>query len=86
VPADPSETGLRLSAQRQAESSVPVTVGGDDAQSLPFPDHRFDAALPTWTMCGYRMLPLLCARWRGCSSRAAGLLAASELTVAAMDN
>ncbi len=49
---DPSETGLKLSAQRQADSSIPVTVGGDDAQSLPFPDDRFDAALSTWTMCG----------------------------------
>jgi len=49
---DPSETGLKLSAQRRADSSIPVTVGGDDAQSLPFPDDRFDAALSTWTMCG----------------------------------
>ena len=49
---DPSETGLTLSAQRQADSSIPVTVGGSDAQSLAFPDDRFDAALSTWTMCG----------------------------------
>ena len=49
---DPSETGLKLSAQRQADSDIPVTAGGNDAQSLPFPDDRFDAALSTWTMCG----------------------------------
>lgn len=49
---DPSETGLTLSAQRQADSSIPVTVGGSDAQSLAFPDDRFDAALSTWTICG----------------------------------
>jgi ubiquinone/menaquinone biosynthesis C-methylase UbiE len=31
---------------------VPVVVAGDDAQVLPFPDDRFDAALCTWVLCG----------------------------------
>lgn len=31
---------------------MPVTVAGDDAQVLPFPDDRFDAALCTWVLCG----------------------------------
>jgi ubiquinone/menaquinone biosynthesis C-methylase UbiE len=31
---------------------VPVVVAGDDAQSLPLPDDRFDAALCTWVLCG----------------------------------
>lgn len=49
---EPSAVGLKLSAKRQAASSTPVVLGGDDAQALPFPDNRFDAALSTWTMCG----------------------------------
>ncbi len=122
---DPSETRLKLSAQRQADSDVPVTAGGNDAQSLPCPDHRFDAALSTWTMCGIpdaaaalrevaRVLKPRgslhfvehglspdekVARWQrrgnGLNKRIAGcvldcdiaaLIAASGLTVTAMDN
>jgi ubiquinone/menaquinone biosynthesis C-methylase UbiE len=49
---EPSETALRLSQDRRNASPVPVVVGGDDAQSLPFPDDRFDAALCTWVLCG----------------------------------
>jgi len=49
---EPSETALRLSAERQEASPVPVVVAGDDAQSLDLPDDRFDAALCTWVLCG----------------------------------
>jgi len=49
---EPSATGLRLGGARRAASPVPVVVAGDDAQSLPFDDDRFDAALCTWVLCG----------------------------------
>lgn len=49
---EPSATALSLSQARRSASPIPVVVGGDDAQSLPFPDDRFDAALCTWVLCG----------------------------------
>jgi len=49
---EPSATALKLSQERREASPVPVVVAGDDAQSLPFPDDRFDAALCTWVLCG----------------------------------
>lgn len=49
---EPSATALRLGEARRAASPVPVVVAGDDAQVLPFPDDRFDAALCTWVLCG----------------------------------
>ena len=49
---EPSRTAIGLSEERRAASPVPVVVAGDDAQSLTFPDHRFDAALCTWVLCG----------------------------------
>ena len=49
---EPSATALELSRGRREASIVPVVVAGDDAQSLPFPEHRFDAALCTWVLCG----------------------------------
>jgi SAM-dependent methyltransferase len=49
---EPSVTALKLSEERRATSPVPVVVAGDDAQRLPFPDDRFDAALCTWVLCG----------------------------------
>ncbi len=49
---EPSTTALRLGAARRSASPVPVVVAGDDAQALPFPDGRFDAALCTWVLCG----------------------------------
>jgi SAM-dependent methyltransferase len=49
---EPSATALRLGGGRRTASTVPVVVAGDDAQSLPFPDGRFDAALCTWVLCG----------------------------------
>lgn len=49
---EPSATAIRLGAARRAASTIPVTIAGDDARSLPFPDDRFDAALCTWVLCG----------------------------------
>ncbi len=49
---EPSVTALRLGEERRSASPVPVVVAGDDAQVLPFPDDRFDAALCTWVLCG----------------------------------
>jgi ubiquinone/menaquinone biosynthesis C-methylase UbiE len=49
---EPSTTALRLAEERRAASPVPVVVAGDDAQVLDLPDHRFDAALCTWVLCG----------------------------------
>ena len=49
---EPSATALRLGEARRTASPIPVVVAGDDAQVLPFPDDRFDAALCTWVLCG----------------------------------
>jgi ubiquinone/menaquinone biosynthesis C-methylase UbiE len=48
---EPADTGWKLAAKRLGESRVPVRRAGLDAQTLPFPDDSFDAALSTWTMC-----------------------------------
>jgi SAM-dependent methyltransferase len=48
---EPSATAVRLSAARREASPIPVQLAGDDAQALPFPDRRFDAALCTWVLC-----------------------------------
>ena len=48
---EPADVGWKLAGKRLAETGVPVERSGLDGQSLPFPDHSFDAALSTWTMC-----------------------------------
>src|SRR3954464_15120421 len=48
---EPSEGGLGLAQARVSASPIPVERSGLDGQSLPFPDHSFDAALSTWTLC-----------------------------------
>lgn len=48
---EPSDVGWRLARERLRAASVPVERAGLDGQSLPFPDHCFDAALSTWTLC-----------------------------------
>jgi ubiquinone/menaquinone biosynthesis C-methylase UbiE len=48
---DPSAVGRRLAHRRVSDSAVPVQYAGPDAQTLPFPDERFDAALSTFTLC-----------------------------------
>lgn len=49
---DPSATGLSLSSERRAASRIPVALTVASAETLPFPDHRFDSALSTFTLCG----------------------------------
>jgi ubiquinone/menaquinone biosynthesis C-methylase UbiE len=48
---DPSVVGRRLARRRVQASVVPVQYAGPDAQTLPFPDDRFHAALSTFTLC-----------------------------------
>lgn len=48
---DPSGVGRRLAARRLERSPVPVEHAGFNAEVLPFPDRRFDAALSTFTLC-----------------------------------
>lgn len=49
---EPSTVALQLADGRRAASPVPVVVAGGDAQRMPLPDGRFDAALSTWSLCG----------------------------------
>ena len=51
VAVEPSDLGWELAGSRLASTSVPVERSALDAQSLPFEDERFDAALSTWTLC-----------------------------------
>jgi len=48
---EPADLGWKLAEKRLKASSVPVQRSGLDGQSLPFPDHSYDAALSTWTLC-----------------------------------
>jgi ubiquinone/menaquinone biosynthesis C-methylase UbiE len=48
---EPSDVGWKLAGKRLGRTQVPVRRAGLDAEALPFPDARFDAALSTWTMC-----------------------------------
>ena len=48
---EPADVGWKLAGPRLRETRVPVERAGLDAETLPFPDDHFDAALSTWTMC-----------------------------------
>ncbi len=48
---EPADVAWKLAGKRLADARVPVERAGLDAQTLPFPDDHFDAALSTWTMC-----------------------------------
>lgn len=48
---EPSDLGWKLAGERVRAASVPVRRAGLDGQSLGFPDHSFDAALSTWSLC-----------------------------------
>jgi ubiquinone/menaquinone biosynthesis C-methylase UbiE len=48
---EPADLAWRLAAERVAASRPPVRRAGLDGQTLPFPEHTFDSALSTWTLC-----------------------------------
>jgi SAM-dependent methyltransferase len=48
---EPADVGWKLAGKRLGETSVQIRRAGLDAETLPFPDDSFDAALSTWTMC-----------------------------------
>lgn len=48
---EPSGLGVRLAAERLAESPVPVTFAGLDGQRLDVDSGSYDAVLSTWTLC-----------------------------------
>jgi SAM-dependent methyltransferase len=48
---EPADVGWKLAKARVAASRVEIRRSGLDGQALPFPDHHFDAALSTWTLC-----------------------------------
>ena len=48
---EPSDVSWKLADVRLRGTDVVVERSGLDGQSLPFADHRFDAALSTWTLC-----------------------------------
>lgn len=51
VAVEPADLGWRLAADRLKTAGVPIERSGLDGQTLPFPDHSYDAALSTWTLC-----------------------------------
>jgi ubiquinone/menaquinone biosynthesis C-methylase UbiE len=48
---EPADLGWKLAGKRVSASPVPVKRAGLEAETLPFGDDTFDAALSTWTMC-----------------------------------
>ena len=48
---EPADVSWNMAAGRVAQTSITVQRSGRDAQSLPYPDNGFDAALSTWTLC-----------------------------------
>lgn len=48
---EPADISWIMAAGRLAQTNITVQRSGRDAQSLPYPDNGFDAALSTWTLC-----------------------------------
>jgi SAM-dependent methyltransferase len=48
---EPADLGWKLAARRVRAASIPVRRAGLDGQALGFPDHSYDAALSTWSLC-----------------------------------
>lgn len=48
---EPADVSWNKAAKRLAQTNIAVQRSGQDAQSLPYPDDYFDAALSTWTLC-----------------------------------
>lgn len=55
---EPAGLGWDLARERIASSPISIQRTGLDAQSLPFADDAYDAALSTWTMCTIRDINL----------------------------
>jgi ubiquinone/menaquinone biosynthesis C-methylase UbiE len=48
---DPAILLPKIVARRIVEAEKPVTLVHVGAEQLPFPDHRFDCVVSTWTLC-----------------------------------
>jgi len=48
---EPADISWNKAAGRLAETTMTVERSGRDAQSLPYADNSFDAALSSWTLC-----------------------------------
>jgi ubiquinone/menaquinone biosynthesis C-methylase UbiE len=48
---EPSDVGWKIAGRRRAAARIPVRRSALDGQALPFPDHSFDTALTTFTLC-----------------------------------
>lgn len=48
---EPADISWNMAAGRMAQTTTTVQRSGRDAQSLPYPDNSFDAAVSTWTLC-----------------------------------
>jgi ubiquinone/menaquinone biosynthesis C-methylase UbiE len=48
---EPSDVAWSLAERRRGAATVPVRRSGRDAQSLPYADDTFDAAVSTWVLC-----------------------------------
>jgi SAM-dependent methyltransferase len=48
---EPEDVAWKLAGKRVQRSRVLIQRSGLDGQSLPYPDHSFDAAVSTWTLC-----------------------------------
>lgn len=48
---EPADLGWKLADKRVRASQVLIQRSGLDAQRMPYPDHTFDAALSTYTLC-----------------------------------
>jgi ubiquinone/menaquinone biosynthesis C-methylase UbiE len=51
VMIDPARLLPSRVAQRMAQVGFPVAIEQQPAESLPFPDQRFDFVVSTWTLC-----------------------------------
>ena len=51
VALEPDERMARRIAEKLADARVPVEVVSGEAEALPFPDARFDAAVSTLVLC-----------------------------------
>lgn len=48
---DPANLLPNIVASRRTRVSFPVHIQQHQAEALPYPDHRFDCVVSTWTLC-----------------------------------